>query len=101
LKIKNSCQDLVCIQGDSIQGNLGVQKCHKPLLWQTIALQNKIPSPQTWVMAHKVLEVLTPMVTQCVLNQFRGYWSLSDVIFAAITMCVMIYNTNSNTNEIV
>jgi hypothetical protein len=40
------------------------------------------------------------MVTLCVLNQAQGYWSLFDVIYAAITMCVMMYNTNFNTNEI-
>jgi hypothetical protein len=45
-------------------------------------------------------EVLTPMVARCVLNQSQRYWSLFDVIYVAIIMCVMMYNTNSNTNEI-
>lgn len=34
-KFKNSCQDLVCIKGDIIQINLGVQTCHKFLLFTT------------------------------------------------------------------
>jgi hypothetical protein len=36
---------------------------------QTITLQNRIPTPQTWVVTQKMLEVLILMVTQCVLNQ--------------------------------
>jgi hypothetical protein len=34
------------------------------------------------------------------LNQSQEYWSLFDVISTAITMFLMMYNTNSNTNEI-
>jgi len=45
-------------------------------------------------------KVLTPMVTQCDLKQTQGYWLLFNIIYVAITMCVMMYNTNSNTNEI-
>jgi hypothetical protein len=41
------------------------------------------------------------MVTQCILNQSWGYWLLSDVIAATTTMCVMMYNTNPNTHEII
>jgi hypothetical protein len=40
------------------------------------------------------------VVTQCVFNQSRGYWLLFDVISTALTMHVMMHNTNSNTNEI-
>jgi hypothetical protein len=69
--------------------------------WQAIALQNKIPSPQTWDVAHKLMsKVLTLMVSQCILNQSRRYCLFFDVISTTITMCVMMYNTNSNTNEI-
>jgi hypothetical protein len=41
-----------------------------------MTLQNKVPSPQMWVVAKKVVSVLTLMVTQCVLNQPKkiGYY---------------------------
>jgi hypothetical protein len=58
-------------------------------------MQNKIPSPQIWVMVEKINEVLTSMVTQCVLNQSRGYWLLFNAIVAAINMWYMMENHNS------
>jgi hypothetical protein len=43
----------------------------------------------------KMLETLTPMLTQCVLNQSHKYWLLSNAISATIiTMCVLMGSTN-------
>ncbi len=51
-------------------------------------------------MTQKVLKFLTlTMVTQCDLNQLEEYKLLFDVIFVAITMCVMMYTTNFNVND--
>jgi len=44
-KIKNSHQDSICIQGEIIQRNLGIQTCHKPLVFMAnycLAKQNTI-----------------------------------------------------------
>jgi hypothetical protein len=61
---------------------------------KTFALQNKIPSPQTWVVRNKANKMLTLVVTQCVLNQSQGYWLLFDAIGVAISMCCMMENYN-------
>jgi hypothetical protein len=45
LKIKNSCQDSIYIQGEIIQRNLRVQTCHKPsgfMANRCLAKQNTI-----------------------------------------------------------
>jgi len=63
-KIKNSCQDPFCIQGDIIQGNLGLQTCHKLLLFTTnhcLAKKNTI-SPNMGY-GTKKSKVLTLVVT--------------------------------------
>jgi hypothetical protein len=36
---------------------------------QSLALQGHVPSPQVWVIAQVVVDILGPMVQQCVLNQ--------------------------------
>jgi hypothetical protein len=48
-----------------------------------------------------MLEILTPMVIECVLNQSRGYWLLFDAIISTISLCVMMkYNTNFGINDV-
>jgi len=61
---------------------------------KTFALQNGIPSPQTWVVGKKANKMLTLLVTQCVLNQSQGYWLLLDAIGVTISMCCMMENYN-------
>jgi hypothetical protein len=50
-------------------------------------------------MAKKVINVFTLMVTQCVLNQSKGYCLQFDGIVATITMCSMMENNNVGANE--
>jgi hypothetical protein len=51
-------------------------------------------------MTQKMLKFFTlAMVTQCDLNQLEEYGLLFDVIFIAITMWDMMYNTNFNVND--
>jgi hypothetical protein len=38
--------------------------------------------------ARTVTETLNPVVKQCVLNQTRGYWLLSDALAAALAISV-------------
>jgi hypothetical protein len=52
-----------------------------------------------WVVAKKVVNVLTLMVTQCVLNQPKKYWLLSYAIVATIAMCYMMENKNNVTKN--
>jgi len=63
-------------------------------------LQNKVPSPQMWVVVKKMANVLTLVVTQCVLNQLERYWLLFDAIVATTTICYMMENKNNITNEL-
>ncbi len=54
-----------------------------------------------WVVAKKVVNVLTIMVTQCALHQLERYWLLFDAIVATIAMCYMMENKNNvTTNEL-
>jgi hypothetical protein len=34
----------------------------------------------TWAIAKAVINILGPMVEQCILNQTKGYWLLSNVV---------------------
>jgi hypothetical protein len=45
-----------------------------------------VPPPLTWHVAQIVIEVLSRVVTTCVLNQSHGHWLLNDVLYYAITM---------------
>jgi hypothetical protein len=80
-------------------------------LKQMIALQNIIPTFQTWAMVSKVSKTLIPTFTQCVLNQSKRYWLLFDAKSITITMCTLmdsraqpsfcVASTNFNTNGVV
>ena len=47
-----------------------------------------MPTGVTWAVARIVTETLNPVVKQCVLNQTRGYWLLSDALAAALAISV-------------
>ncbi len=85
LEIEDSCQDLGGFQNDIIQRNFGIQKSHKFVLFIVYNYFEK----------HNFISAKT----QCVLNQSQGYWLLFNVNYIAITMCVMMYNTNFNVND--
>jgi hypothetical protein len=54
-----------------------------------------------WIVVKKKANVLTLMVTQCVLNQPERYWLLFDAIVAIIAICYMMENKNNvTTNEL-
>ncbi len=44
----------------------------------------------TWAIARVVVDILNPIVEQCVLNQTRGYWLFSNVFNATITICMKL-----------
>jgi len=41
----------------------------------------------TWAITKVVINILGPMVEQCILNYTKRYWLLSDVLFVAISIC--------------
>ena len=55
---------------------------------QSLKLQARVPSGMTWATARTVTQTLNPVVQQCVLNQTRGYWLLSDALAAAFRMSI-------------
>ena len=55
---------------------------------QSLKLQARVPSGMTWATARTVTQTLNPVVQQCVLNQTRGYWLLSDALAAALRMSI-------------
>ena len=59
---------------------------------QTAALQARVPSGLTWAVAKAVTETLRPVMQQCILNQSRGYWLLSDALYAAFHISIHLQN---------
>ncbi len=57
---------------------------------QIKALTNKIPSTQTWAVVQAICDVLSPIVTTCVVNQCHGYWLLSNAIAFANKLYVRL-----------
>jgi len=55
---------------------------------QIEALANKIPSMQTWAIVEAICDVLSLVVTTCVVNQHHGYWLLSNVFASTIKLYV-------------
>ena len=45
-----------------------------------------MPSGITWAIGRVVIDVLNSVVKQCVWNQSRGYWLLSDAMFGVISI---------------
>lgn len=52
------------------------------------ALDNRIPSTQTQTIAKAICDVLSHVVTTCVINQHHGYWLLSYALALAINLYV-------------
>ena len=57
-------------------------------------LQSRVPLAIHWAVAKAVSDVLSPVVSQCVINQTRGYWLLSDAIIAAMSIATMMEETD-------
>jgi hypothetical protein len=50
----------------------------------------QMPSLLTWHIFQIIVDVLSPIVSTCVLNQSRGHWLLSDVLDYAIYICLKL-----------
>jgi hypothetical protein len=55
-------------------------------------LQSCVPRAHTWAICEVVVETLLLIVKQCVLNQTRGYWLLSNALNAAFLIIVCMQN---------
>jgi hypothetical protein len=49
-----------------------------------------MPTGLTWAIARAVIETLNLVVSQCVVNQTRGYWLLSDAIAGVLKLIVQM-----------
>jgi hypothetical protein len=45
-----------------------------------------VPPLLTWHISQKIIDVLSSVVSACVLNQSRGHWLLSNALNVTITM---------------
>jgi hypothetical protein len=68
---------------------------------QSLALHNRVPSPQVWVINQVVANILGLVVRLCVLNQSKGYWFFSHALIVTIPLiCQMqVENLTLNSNE--
>ncbi len=53
-------------------------------------LVNMIPLAQTWAIVEAICDAFSLVVTTCVVNQWRGYWLLSNVLAFAIKLYVKL-----------
>ena len=68
---------------------------------QSLKLQARVPSEMTWATARTVTQTLNPVVQQCVLNQTRGYWLLSDALAAAFRMSIELQGVYDQSSSVV
>jgi hypothetical protein len=57
---------------------------------QSLALQARVPDGLTWAVARVVTETLNPVVEQCILNQTRAFWLLSDALVSAMLISMKL-----------
>ena len=68
---------------------------------QSLKLQARAPSGMTWATARTVTQTLNPVVQQCVLNQTRGYWLLSDALAAAFRMTIELHGVYDQSSSVI
>ena len=68
---------------------------------QSLKLQARAPSGMTWATARTVTQTLNPVVQQCVLNQTRGYWLLSDALAAAFRMTIELQGVYDQSSSVI
>ncbi len=52
--------------------------------------------PLTWHIYQIIVDVHSPIVFTCVLNQFKGHWLLSDALNSTIFICLKLKKKNWN-----
>jgi hypothetical protein len=50
-----------------------------------VKIVGRVPPPLTWHICQIIIDVLSLVVSACVLNQFHVHWLLYDVLNATIT----------------
>lgn len=68
---------------------------------QSLKLQERVPSGLTWAVARTVTGTLNAIVKQCILNQTRGYWLLSDALAAAFRVSVELQDVHDQRAHVV
>ncbi|KAG0556897.1 hypothetical protein KC19_11G087000 [Ceratodon purpureus] len=59
--------------------------------FMTNDILSELPGLETWTVAKAVTDALIPMVQQCVTNQSKGYWLLSDALASALGLCIQLH----------
>ncbi len=59
-----------------------------------MALQQRMPKAQVWVVVEVVTSCLNSIVSRCVMNQSRGNWLLLDTL--TTTIAIIIYEHGSS-----
>jgi hypothetical protein len=49
-----------------------------------------MPPPLTRHIKKIIVDVLSPIVSTCVFNQYKGHWLLSDVLHSTISICLKL-----------
>jgi hypothetical protein len=52
-----------------------------------MTLQSHVPSPRIWVVCEVVVNILSPIVNGCILNQSQGHWLLLNALQFVILTC--------------
>ena len=68
---------------DTLEYTTAINLCYQRLY---VVLQARVPPKVTWAVTHVLTKILKHVVKQCILNQTRGYWLLSDALFVALTI---------------
>lgn len=72
---------------ETLEYALAINICYRK---QSLALQARVPDGLIWVDARALTETLNPVVEQCMLNQTRGFWLLSDALVSAMLISVKL-----------
>ncbi len=54
--------------------------------WTIVRIYVHVPTPFTWHVAQMVVDLISLVVSACVLNQSHGHWLLTNAFHFAITM---------------
>jgi len=58
-----------------------------------VALQQRVPKAQVWVVAKVVTSCLNLVVSACVMNQSKGHWLLLNALTIAIALTMFMEAT--------
>jgi hypothetical protein len=87
---KNSSEDNICFKNDFILRNTKIQKHNYTLLWTTIVygFTRMCVEPSSLGYSLDCFWNIGLIVSQCVVNQSRSYWLLSNLFATTISLII-------------